>query len=195
MVGITGKKQVGKDTVANYLVKKYDFEKMAIADPMKEACRHIFLMTKDQLWGDLKDVIDHRYNTTPRRILQVIGMELFQKEIYNYIKDLEKKIPRRTLWINRFRLEYENKLLNERKKLRVVVSDIRYLHEAYVIKELGGKILRILRPSKKYDDKHISEHEMDLFKVDGELNNLGDFNFLYQQIDDFLLEIGISSNL
>ncbi len=191
IIGITGKKRSGKDTIADYLFDNYSFIKMAIADPMKEACRHIFLMSKDQLWGDKKDVIDERYNTTPRKILQTIGLELFQHDIYNYIEELDEKIPRKTLWINRFRLEYEEKLKERGACLKVVISDVRFTHEANAIKKLGGYILRVLRPGLNQDDDHVSEREMDNFKTDGEINNIGDFKLLYQQIDQFLKEKGL----
>ena len=99
IIGIIGKKRVGKDTVADYLVTEYGFEKMALADPMKKAVKEIFLMTDEQLWGSKKDEVDERYGVSPRRILQVFGTELFQFDVYRHIPELEEKIGKRNLWM------------------------------------------------------------------------------------------------
>ena len=37
IIGLSGYAQVGKDTVANYLVEKYGFVKVSFADPIREA--------------------------------------------------------------------------------------------------------------------------------------------------------------
>ena len=39
LIGITGKKFNGKDTVADYIVKEYGGNKVSLATPVKEICR------------------------------------------------------------------------------------------------------------------------------------------------------------
>jgi hypothetical protein len=51
LIGLVGKKQSGKDTVAQFLEVKYDYQQYSLANAMKLACRHIFLMSDEQLWG------------------------------------------------------------------------------------------------------------------------------------------------
>ena len=41
IIGILGNKRVGKDTVADYLVKNYGFIKYNFADPIKEICNYV----------------------------------------------------------------------------------------------------------------------------------------------------------
>jgi hypothetical protein len=167
LIGVIGKKQSGKDTVANHLVTKYGFQKYSLADPMKIACRHIFLMSDEQLWGDQKEVIDMRYNTTPRKILQVMGTELFQYDIYNHIPEMAGGVKPRELWINRFKLWYSKKIdpnvaIKQRLSKHIVISDVRFPHEAKIIKELGGFLIKVFRPGEnKKIDGHPSEQEMD----------------------------------
>ena len=49
--------------------------------------------------------------------------------------------------------------------LKVVVNDIRFIHEYNSIKELGGYIIKVYRdiPDK---DNHLSESELDNFTTD-----------------------------
>src|SRR5579863_3132559 len=56
IIGITGRKRSGKDTVGNYLVEHYGFVKVSFADTLKEACKIIFGFSDEQVYGDeLKD--------------------------------------------------------------------------------------------------------------------------------------------
>lgn len=161
IIGVVGKKRSGKDTIGDYLVKKYGFIRMGLADPIKEACKHIFLMEDDQLWGGKKEVIDERYGVTPREILQVMGTELFQYDIYNHLPKLMEKVPPRTLWINRFVLMYKATKEKINNEPDVVISDVRFKHEAKRIYKMGGKLIKVVRPGLKNDDTHASEQELD----------------------------------
>lgn len=51
VVGISGRKGSGKDTIGAHLVSKYDFKRVAFADSLKDACADIFGFTHDQLHG------------------------------------------------------------------------------------------------------------------------------------------------
>ena len=42
IIGITGKKRSGKDTISEYFEKKYKFTRNAFADPIKGVCREMF---------------------------------------------------------------------------------------------------------------------------------------------------------
>ena len=41
----------------------------------------IFGFTKEQVYGDLKDVVDSEWGVTPRKVLQIMGTELFQYDL------------------------------------------------------------------------------------------------------------------
>ena len=51
LIGICGKAGSGKDTVADLLVGRHGFAKVALADPLKRICREVFQFTDEQLWG------------------------------------------------------------------------------------------------------------------------------------------------
>ena len=141
IIGVCGFARSGKDTFANiaseYLVNEEPGKKIKIlhfAAPLKNACKLLFNLTDEQLYGDLKEVIDTRYNKTPREILQWLGSLLrntFSKDIF----------------VN---ITHENiqKAYNQGYTL-IIIPDLRFDNEAEMIKNNGGKIVKISRDSVK----------------------------------------------
>jgi len=185
---LCGRKRVGKDTVADYLCEIYDFVKYSLADPMKKACKEIFMLDEDQLWGEGKDIIESRLGILPRRLLQVFGTELFQYDIYNHIPELVDKIPQKTLWVWRFKEWYKNNKDND-----IVISDGRFVHELEAIEEMGGFSIAIRRKEVEDLNKsdHLSENEIEkMFEtVNYTIHNDDDFLDLYEQVDELMVKI------
>ena len=50
IIGITGYKNSGKDTLAEYFIDN-GFYKISFADPLKQACKEIFSFSDDQLYN------------------------------------------------------------------------------------------------------------------------------------------------
>lgn len=65
IVGLSGLAGSGKDFVANLLVEKHDFVKIALADPLKRICQEVFDFSDEQLWGpsEERNKPDKRYFT------------------------------------------------------------------------------------------------------------------------------------
>lgn len=68
IVGLSGLAGSGKDFVANLLVEKHDFVKIALADPLKRICQEVFDFSDEQLWGpsEERNKPDKRYFTGER---------------------------------------------------------------------------------------------------------------------------------
>lgn len=176
IIGITGKKFSGKDTVGNYLVEKYDYKQYAYATALKLAVKDIFEFTDEQLNTELKEVVDTRWNITPRRVLQYVGTDLFRNQSNVlfpdigcdfWIKVLERKIL---------------KQLNENPDTKIVITDIRYKNEAELVKKLGGNIIKLNRDTNMTDN-HTSETSIDEINIDYEINNNGTKIQLFNIID------------
>jgi len=147
LIGIVGKNRVGKDTLSNYLVNHYQFTQYSLAQPIKDVARILFDFNDEQLEGNDKEKIDEEWGISPRQFFQQFGTEIMQKNIYKFLPALKKKIPLKTFWIaktiKKIQKDRDNKINKH------VISDVRFLHEAKQILELGGYLIKIERPSEQ----------------------------------------------
>lgn len=188
IIGIIGKKRVGKDTSADYLVDKYGFVKYSFGDPVKQICQNIFDLTDEQLNTDKKDIIDEYLGVSPRQIFQIIGTDIFQYKIYNFFPELEKNIPKKQFWVKKFEKWYQNET-KENKNIKIVISDIRFKHEYECLKNLGATLIKIEKDTKLVDD-HISENELnDVSNLDYYLENNTTKENLYLKLDNIVKNI------
>ena len=88
IISICGIKRSGKDTIAEYLIKKNNFKRYSFADPIKQGLIKMFGFTEKQMWGDTEDkeAIDPRWGISPRKMMQIVGTELFQFDIHKHLK-------------------------------------------------------------------------------------------------------------
>jgi hypothetical protein len=180
LIGIIGKKRSGKDTSGDYLVNDKNFTKYSFANPIKRGAMELFGFTEEQVFGDLKDVVDPEWGITPRTVLQIMGTEVFQYDIPRYIPELQS--IGRGFWVKRFKQWYQ-----QNKQLDVVICDVRFQHEVDVILSMGGVVWRVERPSLNSVDEHASEKEMDLIQgVTTIVQNDGTLNDFYNKIDSLV---------
>ena len=146
LIGISGKAHSGKDTVADILVNRYGFTKMAFADSLKGLVQQHYGFKKEDLWMDYK-------TEEVRRILQGTGELIKSLEGDNFwIRQIQKKIVYRSMsagWDN-----------------RVVISDVRFPNEKKFIKGCSGITIRIDRPDNEaveFNPEHVSEQELQGF--------------------------------
>jgi hypothetical protein len=180
-IGLLGRANSGKDTLADYLVKDKEFVKYNFATPVKEIARNMFNLSDEQLNGNLKEVIDERWGLSPRVMFQRIGTEFGQYKIYDLFPELKDKIPSRGLWLKLF-----EDFLEENKDKNIVIADVRFNHEVSAIKRHNFNIIKINRDND-LNDSHISENEIKLIKnVDYEINNNSTKEDLFTQYNDFI---------
>lgn len=177
IIGITGHARHGKDSTADILVKRFGFQKYALADVMKEACKVIFGWTDDYLYGELKDKVDPRFGISPRHALQSLGTEWGQWELAKY--DTFKETTGRKLWVN---------ALLARVSDAAVIADVRFPHEADAIREKGGIIIRVRR-MYPVDNSHESERVIEDIEADYTVNNFGSLDDLEWQVCDLVAKI------
>ena len=111
-------------------------------------------MSYEQLWGDMKEVLDERYGKTPRQLMQAFGTDFVRKHVGD------------RFWISKFESWYSTGL-----SARVVVTDVRFQNEVDAIKTLGGRIIKLQRHAASDDDLHESEDVDALIGVDAVLDN------------------------
>lgn len=168
IIAICGFKGSGKDFVANYISQVYNYEHLKISSKLKEATKLLFDMNDEQIEGDKKELIDERWNVTPRQVMQFIGTEIFQYKIQDLVPECN-----RDFWIKSF-----VNTLNTQKKGNVVISDMRFLHEYnYLRKYMPVHDLVVIRIDNVVDsmydveDVHVSETEYKKIPIDFQINN------------------------
>lgn len=175
IIGIAGKAGSGKDTIANYLSSKHRFCKFAFANALKEYIgRQLFGLEIEQIYGDRKEVIDERYNKSPRYILQEAGSYL--------------RIVYPDIWVDKLFAGIQSPIVGN-----VVISDARHLNELHRIKAEGGIIWLVKRVSsgaKNGIPNHVSEHEFERFNdYDAVFENDSDLDSLYAAVESELRRI------
>lgn len=176
LVGITGRKRSGKDTIGKYLAENYGFIQLAYADTLKEVCKIVFGLSDEQLYGNKeKETVDEYWKHTPREILQKVGTELFRNTLPKELNNIEKDI-----WIRSIEKTIMNYIKDGHNKF--VITDVRFQNELDFIKNNNGIMIKVVRPFNT-NDRHASETMIDHFATDIILPNCGDITDLHNMIE------------
>ena len=182
ILGLGCTAQVGKDTAAEYLEKKFPgkVKRVGFADKLKEICMFLFGLSHEQCYGskEAKEAIDPRYGLSPRAIMQGVGekmREIFpdiwvDTVFYTTIPELQK---------NGFDC--------------FVVSDVRYPNEGDKVHKEGGTLVKVLRDAGGviHGAQHSSETAMKNYtNFDFIIDNNGTFEEYFERIDKLMEEIG-----
>lgn len=180
LLGLGCKAQVGKDTAADYLERKFSYaKKVSFADKVKKVGIEVFGLSHEQCYGpkEIKETIDPRYGLTPREILQGIGEKL--REIYEDI------------WVDTVFYTTIPELEKEGYNF-FIISDVRYPNEADKVREAGGKAVRIDRAAggTSVGSDHPSETSLDSYEnFDFIIENNGSTWDYFDKIDKLVEDL------
>lgn len=178
IIGLSGWATSGKDETARVLGTLYGYRRIAFADQLKRFVREIspilFYQDKDPIRvaefvagvGDLEAKTNGEY----RRLLQVIGLtarEMIGEDVW---VDMAMK--------EAAQFEY------------AVFSDVRFPNEFDRVHEMGGKVLRIMRPGVKPINDHPSETALDSHHFDGYVMNDSNLVDLEGEVQRVLGDLG-----
>lgn len=141
LIGISGFAHSGKDSFAKFLKKENkDIKITSFAKPIKKIMIKCLGFTKKQVYDQKKkEKIDRFWEISPRKLMQLIGTEMF------------RKIFRDDIWIKVF-----DKKFRKSKNKFFIIPDVRFDNEAEAIKRNGGVIIKIER---KHDNVVGKDHE------------------------------------
>ncbi len=158
IIGLTGKKQNGKSTAAQYVADKYGFVRLNFKDALVAEIKERFpnvleaiieVMDRSAYDGMKPWTIDRLFKDKPpifRALMQNFGGEVRRRDHEDY-------------WVVMW-------LKQASKHKNVVVDDVRFLNEAQAVRDMGGMIIRIVRADYNNNDSHVSETEMDSIEAD-----------------------------
>lgn len=140
IIGVCGLIGSGKGSVADMLVKDYDFVKISFADKVKDGVAAVFDIDRAMLEGDTKESRESRNipdkfwsaelnsEVTPRLILQLFGTECMRSGFYDGV------------WTS-----IVKRKLIDNPTTNFVIPDARFSNEMEMIKSMGGEVWQVRR--------------------------------------------------
>ena len=177
LIAICGYKRCGKDTVSEFISSVYGHKHIKISAKLKQVSKILFNFTDDQVESDSKEDFDARWGTTPRKVLQFMGTEMFQYKIQEILPDVQ-----RNFWI---RSLIEEHIIKTNHDYPIVISDMRFVHEYTELKKHGVFVIKIKRNQIELDT-HPSETEFVNIPADMEIDNNGTVSEMLKRIHEQL---------
>jgi len=178
IIGISGKQRSGKNSVAEVLESILSsYEKVVItsfADRLKKVSAIAMGLPVNTFFADsskakLYEIAPDIF-MTGREILQKVGTDCFRNNIHD------------DFWVYSLMSG-----LNREKSGIYIIPDVRFPNEFKAIRDVGGYVIRVVRPGFEGDD-HISETALDGYGFDFMIYNdcpLKGANFI-AQVEQFI---------
>ena len=166
LIGISGKKQTGKNTVAKFIAANTALkcEEFAFADSLKNEVARLCQVSRDEI---------ERNKPRFRTMLQAWGV--YRRESLGD-----------DCWVRQVII----KMLASNADI-AFITDVRFQNEANYVKEMGGFLIRVSRDTG-LNDNHISETDLDKYeKWDGIILNTGSMEQLGIEIKDVMNKLKI----
>ncbi|MEU5974285.1 hypothetical protein [Streptomyces sp. NPDC047315] len=173
-VALIGAAGSGKDTVGARLVARYQFVRVAFADPVRTLALDLdpIVSTVPGMYGPIPLRLSHvvriegwdqaKQRAEVRRTLQRVGQSLRDRDPEVWVRPALDKLSVADRW-----------------SLPMVITDVRYRNEAHALRARGALLVRIVRPGD-HDHQadqdaraHRSETELAGIPTDAVLTNGG----------------------
>jgi hypothetical protein len=169
VLGLAGRKKVGKDTVADYLVERY-------ADTVKINFSDVIIEEFDKMLAVVDRKVDPANKEPWRPSLQAWG-EFRRREDLDY-------------WNRQIEAALEREI--EAKRKLILLCGPRSIPEFQMVKIRGGELWRIIRPTLEGEgrDENVTEEIIDQYsKFDRYILNDNTKDKLQVKVDDALKEL------
>lgn len=211
IIGLAGKARSGKDTIADYLVRKYGFIKFAFSDALYQEVQDAFNLPDQSLLRDaetkeveterlsLINCVDDEFNAVVIPLLDKIPLDVGTLWRNPYHKPLS---PRQVLqwWGTEYRraqnprywLEKNDEWLElQRKAVKYpehapacfVNTTVRFPNEQEWIHAKGGNVWHVWRDDIRAVNPHPSENQLSKLPVEREIYNLDTIARLHYGVD------------
>lgn len=172
ILGISGKRGVGKTTLAKFLVRDHGFLRVSLASPLKEMCKRDYGLTDEEVDGPLKESpTKYKYDDA--------GQYYTSREILILEGNLKRRIDP-----DFFCKKALHCMMQLGPSSKFVIDDIRFLNELEYFKKEGTKFVRLERSHALPILADLSETELDNYKEwDGLL--IKDLNRVPEDLEKF----------
>lgn len=199
IIALSGRIGSGKNTVAKYLIEKYDFVEESFAKPVKDCISSIFQWDRDMLEG-LNEEHRKARETEDRWWSERLQIEGFspRKSMLIFATDIIRRNFNENIWV----FSLEKRLLN-REHENIVVTDCRFQNEMEFLKSKNSVSVLVERnredwyeialEAKKGNREslrklensgiHISEWDLIDYKFDYTIINDGSLDSLFKKVD------------
>jgi len=171
ILGLSGKAKSGKTTAAVYLENDRGFVRRSFAALLRSYVAKLFGCSERQLVESaFKEQKSGVGDLTWRDLMKRTGAFLRSMDPLFFVD----------------RIDLSGKL--------VVVDDVRFINEAKKIEgpdATQGILIRLRRPQTETGDDDISETELDNWDFVYTVDNSGDFQQLFNRIDEILIDLGV----
>jgi hypothetical protein len=169
LIGLAGPARVGKDTVANLLVKAFPAKAVAFADPIRSMLAAGFGFGQEHFNGPLKEQPIDWIGKSYRQMAQTLGTE-WGRHCVN-----------EQLWVLR---AYEKVKEFHSQGFHAVITDVRFPNEAEFVRSKGGVIWHIRREGIQAVSAHASEAGVEFKPGDVYIDNNGSLDNLLDEVCD-----------
>lgn len=153
IIAFTGKKESGKTTASNYLMKRcleesetpVKVERINMKDPIIEEMREHFPMILGAIAENYTLTIDDLFNEKPplmRKLMQDYGLMRRKEDPMYWVDKWEEKVRRSNSDV-------------------IITDDVRFMNEYDAIGRHGGGVYKIVREGLESTDNHATETEID----------------------------------
>lgn len=169
VLGVAGEAGSGKDTVCDYLVSEFGFQKIALAMPLKQIVAQAFpKFPEEHLYGasQLRNIPNREYPLSDNcpscgRKMRFVDLESWACRCgFKHGPFLTPRLALQTLGTEWGRRLYENvwvdylfDQVDRRSGDKFCISDVRFPNEVKGITSNGGVSLRLRRPKKNSEPK------------------------------------------
>lgn len=197
LLGLTGYKGSGKDTVAAYLIKEYGYERRAFADKLKQSAAALFGINPAE-FETLKNDENARVRieTLDGGEVKVLAGMSVREFLQRYGTESHRDIFGINFWVDQV-LPVGGYYADR----DIVITDVRFVGEALRFNQLRGYVIRVNREIHAEDcdmdedctcgivDRHSSESGQLLIEADYELDNSGSIKDIPEKVDRMLKEL------
>lgn len=175
VLGVHGRKRVGKNALGDILVEEYGFAQMAFADPLRQMLQ--VLPMPSEYREDKKLETIPEYGKSYTELMQTLGTQWGREMVHDQ------------LWIN---------VAMQRVKLfeglgynNVVITDVRYENEARMIHDMGGGIIHLMGNRGVVANDHSSESTLPPQYLDYVMVNNGTIEDLKHEAFRLMEQLGV----